>query len=519
MAVSGVRARNFIRGGTASSIFAARRGMSAARPARAAAPAGETAKFGKASGRDYANFLTSDKTTKALRSTVVNLKNMLVEGFQAVKSLQSSVGNIVGELKGSGGGRGGRGIGLFGIFAAIAIAVGALLLPKIKEAIKFLYKQANKIFKFIQGGLRKVDEMVQGIYKGVQGFVESIRGWISSANERIEAANNNPIVSTIFGEIPQLPNIPENLLPDYNGLDFLKEDYDLDDLLGSAQSAAGNILGSMFSGATDMFQGMLGGLLGTSQPTSPTSPAPSASTQGGSSTGNVNEQAFISTVRDLEGTSGERGYETWFGGRNEMDMTKMTLQEVYDEQTRRMQAGETTYNGLSSAAVGAGQFMDPLEQGRAMYAARGEAFDPNKIKFDKKFQDELILDLAKRKRGVDVSKPMTLEGMKILGGEWASFTPQLGQTNRSAQQSLDVYNQYLKQLQGVQPPKKLSNGNVSIINVPGQQIAQAPPRPRSLISTNSPTGGSSSPTVAFYGSSNPDSFDHVLAKATYSVTG
>ena len=108
--------------------------------------------------------------------------------------------------------------------------------------------------------------------------------------------------------------------------------------------------------------------------------------------------------------------------------------------------------------------------------------------------------------------------MKILGGEWASFTPQLGQTNRSAQQSLDVYNQYLKQLQGVQPPKKLSNGNVSVINVPGQQIAQAPPRPRPLVSTNSPNG-SSSPTVAFYGSSNPDSFDHVLAKATYSVTG
>ncbi len=99
MAVSGVRARNFIRGGTASSIFAARRGMSAARPARAAAPAGETAKFGKASGRDYANFLTSDKTTKALRSTVANLKNMLVEGFQASKSLQASVGNIAGNSK------------------------------------------------------------------------------------------------------------------------------------------------------------------------------------------------------------------------------------------------------------------------------------------------------------------------------------------------------------------------------------------------------------------------------------
>ena len=522
MAVSGVRARNFIRGGTASSIFAARRGMSAARPARAAAPRGETAKFGKTTGQDFVKFVSGDKNTKAIRSAVNNLKNMLVEGFMAAKSLQASVGNIVGQLKGSGGGRGGRGIGLFGIFAAIAIAVGALLVPKIKEAVKFLYKQVNNIFKFVQSTLRTVYQGLQGFVNGVREFIGGINNGIANINDKVKA------VFTVIGQgdnapaIPELPNLKEDFLPD---LKFLEEGYSLDNLLGDTVAGAGNILGGMFGGAKDMFQGMLSGLLGTSKSTpsaSPESPAssaaPSASTQGGSSTGNVNEQAFISTVRDLEGTSGERGYETWFGGRNEMDMTKMTLQEVYDEQTRRMNAGETTYNGLSSAAVGAGQFMNPLEQGRAMYAARGETFDPNKIKFDRKFQDELMLDLAKRKRGVDVSKPMTLEGMKILGGEWASFTPQLGQTNRSAQQSLDVYNQYLKQLQGVQPPKKLSSGNVSIINAPGQQIAQAPPRPRPLTSTN-PPGGSSSPTVAFYGSSNPDSFDHVLAKATYSVTG
>ena len=86
---------------------------------------------------------------------------MLVEGFMAAKSLQASVGNIVGQLKGSGGGRGGKGIGLFGIFAAIAIAVGALLVPKIKEAVKFLinkqiiylslskelYEQSIKVFR------------------------------------------------------------------------------------------------------------------------------------------------------------------------------------------------------------------------------------------------------------------------------------------------------------------------------------------------------------------------------------
>ena len=81
MAVSGVRARNFIRGGTASSIFAARRGMSVARPARAAAPAGETAKFGKTTGQDFVKFVSGDKNTRAIRSAVNNLKNMLVEGL------------------------------------------------------------------------------------------------------------------------------------------------------------------------------------------------------------------------------------------------------------------------------------------------------------------------------------------------------------------------------------------------------------------------------------------------------
>ena len=159
------------------------------------------------------------------------------------------------------------------------------------------------------------------------------------------------------------------------------------------------------------------------------------------------EKAFIATVRELEGTSGEKGYNTWFGGRNEMDMTNMTIQEVHDEQTRRMNAGETTYQTskgpISSAAVGAGQFMEPLKQVMAMYKSQGKDFDPTKVKFTEELQNQLILDLAKRKRGVDVGKPLTEADMKILGGEWASFTPQYGQTSRTASQSLDVYNENL----------------------------------------------------------------------------
>lgn len=170
---------------------------------------------------------------------------------------------------------------------------------------------------------------------------------------------------------------------------------------------------------------------------------------GGGTTGNIDAskidadspqaRALIATIREVEGTAGEKGYDTWFGGRNEMSMTDMTLQQVYDEQTRRMNAGETTYNGLSSAAVGVGQFMDPLNQARAMYAARGQAFDPTKIKFDQRLQNELLLDLAARKRGIDVNKTLTKADFDVLQMEWAGLGTYYGQTKRTTTDSLGIY--------------------------------------------------------------------------------
>lgn len=151
------------------------------------------------------------------------------------------------------------------------------------------------------------------------------------------------------------------------------------------------------------------------------------------------EEAFIQTVRSVEGTLSDDSYNKWFGGRTDMDMTSMTLQEVYDEQTRRLNSGETRYSGYNSAAVGLGQFMNPLEQGRAMYQAKGLPFDPTQILFDEQFQTDLMIDLAKRKRGVDVSKELTLADMQILQNEWAGLGTALGQTTRTAADSLGIY--------------------------------------------------------------------------------
>ena len=185
---------------------------------------------------------------------------------------------------------------------------------------------------------------------------------------------------------------------------------------------------------------------------------------GGGTSGNINAadidadspeaKALIATIREVEGTAHAKGYDTWFGGRKDMKMTDMTLQEVYDEQTRRLNSGQATYNGLTSAAVGVGQFMDPLNQAKAMYAARGEAFDPTKIKFDEKLQNDLLLDLAARKRGIDPSKKLTLADFEVLQKEWAGLGTYYGQTKRTTADSLRIYEGNLKEAQENQPTPK-----------------------------------------------------------------
>ena len=172
---------------------------------------------------------------------------------------------------------------------------------------------------------------------------------------------------------------------------------------------------------------------------------------------NVYELAFLEMTRQLEGTSGKNSLSTWFGdygGKTKYgDLTGKTLQEVYDLQTKFLQDPQSQFTDLEgrtlkSAAVGMGQFINPLEQVRAMYAAQGREFDPNKIMFDEQTQLELILDLAKRKRGIDVSKPLTLGGLDVLQDEWASFGPGHGQTNRTTGQSLELYNKILRKMMG-----------------------------------------------------------------------
>ena len=79
----------------------------------------------------------------------------------------------------------------------------------------------------------------------------------------------------------------------------------------------------------------------------------------GSSTGSAGQRALLDTIAYAEGTSGPQGYNTWFGGRNDLDLSKLTINQVVAEQKRRINSGEATYGRRTSAAVGRYQMLYP----------------------------------------------------------------------------------------------------------------------------------------------------------------
>ena len=189
------------------------------------------------------------------------------------------------------------------------------------------------------------------------------------------------------------------------------------------------------------------------------------------------ELAFLKMVRTVEGTIGPDGFNTWAGGRNEMDMTSMTLSEVYDEQTRRMNSGEATMmiNGepTISAAVGAGQFLDPFQVASDMYLNDPKyvpkKWDPDNIMFNKELQIDMMLYSAKKTRGIDVSEPLTLKGIEELEKEWAGIGPHYGQTTRTVEESLQLYNKFLKQIEMT----PIEDRKVSQINSTSSEVEES----------------------------------------------
>jgi hypothetical protein len=304
-------------------------------------------------------------------------------------------------------------------------------------------------------------------------------------------------------------------------------------------------------------------------PSAPSAPTVGAKTTdkggggGGGGGGGVNagditadtaeEKAFIATVREAEGTAGTQGYNTFFGGSQYGgDLSGKTVTEVKQLQEKFKSEGKGRFydrgagKWRDSAAVGAGQFLYPEQIVREM------GMDPDKVKFTPELQNQMILYLAKKKRGVDVSKELTGTDFKILQKEWSglgSYYGQGGDLGRTGK----LYAENLKEARGQvratggpgedvakleaqvrastdksQTMKGIA-GEVSQPAIPSDQqsnVSIVPLVMGSPQSNSTPSGSQMAlppvmskggATVPFLSSSNEDNFFTILSKVVYNI--
>ena len=159
-----------------------------------------------------------------------------------------------------------------------------------------------------------------------------------------------------------------------------------------------------------------------------------------------NARALLNTIRFAEGTSGSNGYKTWFGGRTDLDITNMTINEVVAEQKKRLRNGEATYGRYTSAAVGAYQMMTPE------VFARKAGIDPATAKFTPENQDKMavvgyMMGQAKMSQA-EIDAPINKAQIAKMAPVWASLPmmngrSRYGQPVKSFDKLKKVYEQAL----------------------------------------------------------------------------
>lgn len=178
-----------------------------------------------------------------------------------------------------------------------------------------------------------------------------------------------------------------------------------------------------------------------------------------------NLQALLQTISYAEGTSGPDGYNKWFGGRTDMDLSKMTINEVGAEMDRRNRTGENRYGRYASSAVGKYQMMAPEA------AARAAGLDPAVDKFTPENQDKMVIAYYLKGQGkltdAELNGPITPEIIDKLAPVFASFpnlfgpdnrgrvgtkTSYYGQGGKSESQITDYYNESLSNIPQQEAP-------------------------------------------------------------------
>ena len=168
--------------------------------------------------------------------------------------------------------------------------------------------------------------------------------------------------------------------------------------------------------------------------------------KGGMST---NAKALLNTIRWAEGTLKPGGYNTWFGGRNDINLSEMTVSEVVAEQKKRLSTGQATYGSYTSAAVGAYQMMEPE------VFAKKAGFNPETTKFTPEVQDKMaiagyMMGQASMTQA-EIDAPISKGQIAKMAPVWASLpmmngASRYGQPVKRYSDLVSVYNKNLDSL-------------------------------------------------------------------------
>ena len=380
---------------------------------------------------DYMRGMADPASLSAFSKGFEGINESLQDTVGVVTKVREYISKFLGDLSGVGKKLGGRNGLLGGLFTALLAGGGLYGLKK--------FRRVKNLVDKTKTNLTKVPTGAGNFMKGKKGKLLlglGALGALGMGTAAYAGQGDDTVSKSEIEQITEVSGIPEEESNMFNQTVKKFQEF-LDNITGGdkkKKKKPGETIGEGAKIDIDRFLDM-----------------PTPRDWDNSWQGSDNAKAAIETITQLEGTDGEGGYSRWFGdARGEMkygDITDKTLQEVDDLQTKFLNDPQSTFTDRTgktdkSAAVGAGQFTFLLDHARRM--------DPNvdftKQKFTKEYQNKLIMFLAKEK-GVDLNKPLTEADMTKLGSVWASLTPQYNQTDRTASDSLRVYQENLLKIQ------------------------------------------------------------------------
>ena len=401
--------------------------------------------------------LTNEKTQKTLSKSIQNLEQFFTDSYRVALRLRKNLLKIfkaLRRIRGGGGGANRAG----GLAAGFGAGLGATGLGALFAGGKQKPRRAQPRRRG-----RGRAGLLLGLGAGALGMGMATNA-LAGESPQIQSAETAPV-------------IPEGFIDRFQGI-IEKFGGIIDGLINakpkpSPGGGSGASASSIAPGSTDSIAG-------------------SMSLGGGAET--PEEQAWLKTIRDAEGTAGKDGYGTVFGGEvvPELAEGKMTVNEVIQLQKtgkmperlggRQVNFGE--YDGRVSGASGAYQFMPKTLEGllRNTGTSGDAAFTP-------KMQDQFALELL-RGRGIDPTKRATIEGMNKAQVEWAGLGTHHGQTKRTTAESLRMYNTYLNK-SGVHTPV----APPPAIDPSGDQSSARTLQSKSIARTAASQRQSNSPTI------------------------